>query len=88
MSELAVVDTDVEPFDRVEVAPDGRVDYSDGHLTALFPENSETREYVVALFHYGGGDNTVDVPDDTVVLGAGEGVVTALVPAEAYGGGE
>lgn len=84
MSELAVVDRDVSPFDRVELSPDGRVEYDDGRLTALFPENADTAEYVVALFHYSGGDSTVELPDDSVVLGAGEGVVTALVPSDAY----
>lgn len=83
MSNLKVVETDVEPFDRVTLNPEGRVEYDDGRLTALYPENADESEYVAALFHYDTGD-TVSLPDSTVVLGAGEGVVTALVPADAY----
>lgn len=86
MSELFVVDTDVEPFDRVELSPDGRVEYDGGQLTALFPENADVRQYVVSLFNYGGESDTVDLPDDSVVLDVGEGVVTVLVPSDAYAG--
>jgi len=88
MSDLKVVETDVEPFDRVTLNPEGRIEYDDGRLTALYPENADESEYFVALFHY--DTDPLSLPDSTVVLGAGEGVVTALVPTDAYSveGGE
>lgn len=87
MSELNVVETDVDVFDRVALNPEGRIEYEDGRLTALYPEKAGETEYVVARFHYDSG--SVELPDDTVVLGVDEGVVMALVPEDAYhtGGG-
>ncbi|CAM2757038.1 hypothetical protein [Halobacterium salinarum] len=84
MSELQVVDTGVEPLSRVEFAPDGRVNYADGRLTAVYPKNADTVEYVVAVFNYR-ESSTVELPNDSVVLSVGEGVVVAAVPADAYG---
>jgi hypothetical protein len=84
MSELAVVEKGVDPFDTVTLNPEGRVDYTDGRLTALYPADSETEDYRVALFHYDGADGSVELPEGAVVLDAGEGVVTALVPEGAY----
>jgi hypothetical protein len=88
MTELAVVETVVEPFSRVEISPDSRTDYEDGRLTAVYPSETDEVEYVVALFNYDSKRATVEIPGESVVLDVSEGVVTALVPADAYGGGE
>ena len=86
MSDLSIVDQNVEPFDTVTLNPEGRVNYDDGRLTALYPKGSDVDTYRVALFHY--DDDTVSLPDDSVVLEASEGVVTALVPEDAYAEGD
>lgn len=87
MTDLAVVDRSVDPFDTVELDPDGRINYTDGHLTALYPEGSDTGDYRVALFHYQGERATVELPDGSVALSVSSGTVTALVPTEAYAEG-
>jgi len=86
MGELEVVDTAVEPLSRVEFAPDGRVEYENGRLTAVYPSNADVREFVVAVFNYR-DTNSVELPDGAVVLSVGEGVVSAAVPSDAYGVG-
>jgi len=74
----------VEPLSRVEFAPDGRVEYADGRLTAVYPKNADTVGYVIARFDYTESD-TVELPNDSVVLSVGGGVLVAAVPANAYG---
>jgi len=89
MTELEVVDTAVEPLSTVEFNPDGRVDYENGRLTAVYPSDADVREFVIAVFDYG-ESSTVELPNDSVLLSVGEGVVVAAVPSDAYGvgGGE
>lgn len=73
----------VSAFDRLTLNTDGRLEFEDGALTAVYPEESGESEYVVAMFPVEGG--TVELPDRAVVLEATDTVV-ALVPADAYGG--
>lgn len=89
MSELEVVDTSVSPLSRVEFNPDGRVEYENGRLTAVYPSDADVREFVIAVFNYR-ESSTVELPEGAVVLSVGEGVVVAAVPSDAYGveGGE
>lgn len=89
MSELEVVDTSVSPLSRVEFNPDGRVEYENGRLTAVYPSDADVREFVIAVFRYADSD-TVELPEGAVVLSVGEGVVVTVVPSSAYGveGGE
>ncbi|GGL28859.1 hypothetical protein GCM10009037_10680 [Halarchaeum grantii] len=84
MSELEVVDTAVSPLSRVEFNPDGRVNYENGRLTAAYPSNADTTEFVIAVFRYA-DSNTVELPEGAVVLDVGEGVVVTAVPSDAYG---
>jgi hypothetical protein len=84
MSELEVLDTDVSPLSRVEFNPDGRVEYENGRLTAVYPSDADVREFVIAVFRYADSD-TVELPNDSVVLSVGEGVVVTAVPSDAYG---
>jgi len=86
MTELEVVDENVEPLDTVEFAPDGRVEYGDGRLTAVYPSDVGVTEFVIAVFQYD-DTNSVELPNDSVVLSVGEGTVSAAVPSSAYGGG-
>jgi len=86
MSELEVLDTAVSPLSRVEFDPDGRVEYENGRLTAVYPSDADVREFVIAVFRYADSD-TVELPNDSVVLSVGEGVVVAAVPSSAYGAG-
>ncbi|KAB7514586.1 hypothetical protein DM867_05545 [Halosegnis rubeus] len=89
MSELEIVDTAVSPLSRVKFNPDGRVEYENGRLTAVYPSDADVREFVIAVFRYANSD-TVELPNDSVVLSVGEGVVVSAVPSDAYGvgGGE
>ena len=84
MSELEIVDTAVSPLSRVKFNPDGRVEYENGRLTAVYPSDADTTEFVIAVFRYADSD-TVELPNDSVVLSVGEGVVVAAVPSAAYG---
>lgn len=86
MTDLAVVDTTVEPFDAVELDPSGRVEHADGRLVAVHDADADTTKFRVALFQYdaSGGGSSVDLPDGAVVLDVGGGTITALVPADAY----
>lgn len=84
MTELAVVDLQVSPFDTVELDASGRVEYDGGELIAIHEADAETTEYRVARFQFDGGGSTVELPDGAVVLGVEKGGVTALVPTEAY----
>lgn len=84
MSELKVVETDVELFTRLTLSPEARIEFDGDRLTALYPSDASETEYVGALFHYDESGETVELPEDSVVLEAGEGVVTALVPESAY----
>jgi hypothetical protein len=86
---LEIVDTAVSPLSRVKFNPDGRVEYENGRLTAVYPSDADVREFVIAVFRYANSD-TVELPNDSVVLSVGEGVVVSAVPSDAYGvgGGE
>ncbi|PSP79516.1 hypothetical protein BRC81_04695 [Halobacteriales archaeon QS_1_68_20] len=76
----------VDAFDRLTLNTEGRLEFEDGTLTAVYPDGAEETEYVVALFPVEGG--TVELTDSAVVLEATGDTVVALVPATAYGGGE
>jgi hypothetical protein len=81
-NKLKVVTEDsVEPFDRLTLNADHRIDFEDGELTAAYPENADETEYQVALFPT--EDGGVELPDGSAVLSVGESVV-ALVPTEQY----
>jgi hypothetical protein len=83
MTELqTVVEENVEPFDRLTLNTDHRIDFEDGELTAAYPENADETEYQVALFPTS-EDGSVELPDGSAVLSVGESVV-ALVPVEQY----
>lgn len=82
---LVVVDRDVSTFDKLELNADGRLTYDGGHLTAVYSKGADVTEYVVASFPIEGGE--VSVPNGAVVLDADDRL-TALVPADQYGGGE
>ena len=86
MLELEVVDMEVEPLDRVEFNPDGRVDYEDGRLRCLYPSEADTTEFVIAVFKYS-NSYSVKLPSDSVVLNVDEGSVMTAVPSSAYGVG-
>jgi len=73
----------LEAFDRLTVNTEYRLEFDDGELTAVYPENADETEYVTAMFPVSEG--TVELPDGAVVLEATDTVV-ALVPNAAYGG--
>jgi hypothetical protein len=74
----------VEPFDRLTLNSEHRLEFEDGHLTAVYPAGADETEYVVAMYPVESG--TVELPDGAVVLEATDTLV-ALTPATAYGGG-
>lgn len=75
----------VEPFDRFTLNVEHRLDFEDGDLTAAWPSGADVREYQAAIFPVSEG--TVELPDGAAVLSVGESVA-ALVPTDAYQGGE
>ena len=84
MNEFKIVDRNVTTFTEVEIAPDARIEWNGGHFSAIFPSNSETKTYVVGSFQYNGGETTVDLPNDSIVLAIESTVVKALVPKKQY----
>jgi len=90
MSEITVLETRIDLFDRVEVVKDGKVDYDGEYLKAAYKADAEPSEYVVANFNYDNAEQTTDVtiPDGSIILEMSGGNLRALVPSEAYGGGE
>lgn len=89
MSELNILATDVEPLSRVEFNAEGRINYNaeSGRLVVVYPEGSDTTEFVIAEYAYSGITDTVDLPDGAVVVDVSNGYVTAAIPESAYGGG-
>lgn len=87
MTELEVLDTDVGRLDTVEFAPDGRVEYDNGHLTAVYPTEAATEKYALAEYEVTPPTDTVDMPDDSVLLSITGGTLVVAVPIDAYGDG-
>lgn len=86
MSDLTVVHREnLEPFDKLNLNADHRLNFEDGELTAVYPSNAEETAYRVALFPV--EDGGVTLPDGAAVLSADDTVV-ALVPERAYQGGD
>lgn len=75
----------VEPFDRLILNPDHRLEFGDRTLTAVYPDGVDETEYIVGVFPVENGG--VELPDGSVVVDVAEDV-TALVPAAAYGGSD
>jgi len=85
MTELEVVHQEnVQAFDEFDISTDHRLTFEDGELSAVYPSDTPTTKYVVAIFNVEEG--TVDLPEGAAVLEATDTVV-ALVPADSYGGG-
>ena len=90
MTEIRVIDRQVDAFDRVEVSESARPKYDrdDGRIRVAYPADADDeREYVFSLYRYGDGD-TLEVVDGAKVLDYAGGVAHVLTPASAYGGGE
>lgn len=83
---MKLVEENVSVLDTVEINAEGRTDYSDGTLMAVFPADSDTTEYVVSEYK-SNAENTVELPSKSVVLSAENGQVTALTPVSAFGNG-
>ena len=77
-----IVEESVEPFDRLRINAEHRIEYTDGELRAAYPPGATEREYQVALFPTT-EDGGVELPNGSAVLSVGETVV-ALVPIEEY----
>jgi len=74
----------VSAFDTLEISTEGRLEFEDGELSAVYPDGADETEYVVATYPV--ESERVVLPDRAVVLEATDSV-TALVPADAYGSG-
>jgi len=72
----------LEVFDEVEASGDGRFDYDNGVLTVAYADNSDTAAFVAAKLSV--DNETVTLPDGSVVLEVSGDSITALVPKEAY----
>jgi len=90
MSEITVLETRIDVFDRVEVVKDAKVEYDGEYLKAAYPSDAEAQTFVVADFNYENAEQTTDVtvPDGSIILEISGGNLRALVPSDAYGGGE
>jgi hypothetical protein len=83
MPSLKVVEKQqLDLFDEVVLSPNAKIEHDGDGLTAVYPCNDEENTYVVAEFPH--GDEPIEVPNNTVVLGVFNGDVRALVPREAY----
>ncbi|WP_367175573.1 hypothetical protein [Haloarcula rubripromontorii] len=85
MTEIATLDTELGPFDVVEIPADSlrEFDVENQRLRAIYPQTADTEEYVY-------GEQTADesgvvgVADGTIVLGVDGKTVYVLTPKEAY----
>lgn len=87
MTELQVLDTNVGRLDTVEFAPDGRVEYDNGRITAVYRADAPTETYALAEYEVTPPTDTVDMPDESVLLSITGGTLVSAVPIDAYGDG-
>jgi lipopolysaccharide export system protein LptA len=83
-NEFTVIDKQISTFTEVDISPNARIESNGNHLSAIFPANDKTKRYVVGQFQYDGTEDTVELPDDSIVLEVGTTAVTALVDKEQY----
>lgn len=83
MPTLKVVEKQqLDLFDEIVLSPNAKIEHNSGGLTAVYPSTDDENTYVVATFSH--GDEAVEVPSNTIVLGVENGDLWALVPREAY----
>lgn len=83
-NKFTVIDQQITTFSQVEISPDARVRSDGSKLSAIFDTNDETKTYVVGQFQYDGTEDTISLPDESIVLNVGATSITALVPKQQY----
>jgi hypothetical protein len=82
MPELKIIQENLSIFDKLELPPDARTEYENGEFEAIFPKNAETKTYVFSKYTF--HDSTVDIPDNSMVIGTENGSLLTLVPEGSY----
>jgi len=82
MPELKIIQENLSIFDKIEMPADARTNYENGEFEAIFPTNAETTNYIFSKYTF--HDSTVDIPNDSVVLGTENSSLLALVPECEY----
>ena len=82
MPELKIIQENLSIFDKIEMPADARTNYENGEFEAIFKKDAETTNYIFSKYTF--HDSTVDIPNDSVVLGTENGSLLALVPESEY----
>ena len=82
MPELKIIQENLSIFDKIQMPADARTNYENGEFEAIFPKNAETTNYIFSKYTF--HNSTVDIPNDSVVLGTENGSLLALVPESEY----
>jgi len=82
MPELKIIQENLSIFDKIEMPPDARTEYENGNFEAVYPKDAETTNYIFSKYTF--YESTVDIPNDSVVLGTENGSLLALVPRSEY----
>ena len=82
MSELTVVRRNVDIYDTLEINTTNRLEFESGELTAVYPADAETTEYVVASV--GIKEGNINMPSGSAILELRNDSVLCLIPREAY----
>ena len=69
-------------FESVEMSPDARIDSDGSRMKIMYPSEATTREYIVS--EYPVEDDTVELPQDSVVAEVTGSKLIVLVPESAY----
>lgn len=71
----------LQPFDRIEINSEHRLEFDNGELEAAWPAEASTTEYQAAIFPI--EDGGTELPEGAVILSATDTLV-ALVPTSEY----
>jgi len=81
-TELVIIQENLSIFDKVTMAADARIEYENGEFEAIYPKGAETTDYVFSKYTF--ADSSVEVSENSVVVGTENNNLLALVPMENY----
>jgi hypothetical protein len=81
-TELVIVQENLSIFDKITMAPDARIEYENGSFQAIYPKDAETIDYVFSKYTF--ADSSVEVSENSVIVGTENNSLLALVPEENY----
>jgi len=82
MTNLTIVQRNVDIYDELEINTNNRLNYEDGFLTAAYPQSEEEIEYVVASV--GIKEGNANIPSGAAILELRSDSVLCLIPKETY----